>query len=88
MRNGIDDLQHLGDRLGAENQSVAPVRSRKLTGFGVLLFVVTSTNSKFLVTALLDGASVDLALASATLATRPKTRSVQFLRDQQDLVAI
>ncbi len=53
----LDDLLHLGPRLGEEGASDAEVRFRELGGPGELRFLVSADDGKELVTAVLHGAS-------------------------------
>jgi len=53
----LDDLLHLGARLGPESESGARVRYRELEGAGELRFLVTADHGGRLVSTLLHGAS-------------------------------
>ncbi|MEW6747683.1 MAG: 3'-5' exonuclease, partial [Planctomycetota bacterium] len=53
----LDDLAHLGARLGPEGASDAPVRFRELEGPGELRFLVTADSGAALASAVLRGAS-------------------------------
>ena len=53
----LDDLRHLGERLGAEGASGAEVWYRELTGPGALRYLVSATDTRSLTAPLLEGAS-------------------------------
>ncbi|MEP6991677.1 MAG: ribonuclease H-like domain-containing protein, partial [bacterium] len=54
----LDDLRHLGSRLGEEGpEGTAPVRYRELDGPGALRYLVTAHDMRTLTSAVLDGAS-------------------------------
>ncbi|MBV9773987.1 MAG: ribonuclease H-like domain-containing protein [Gemmatimonadetes bacterium] len=53
----VDDLAHLGARLGPEGSSGAPVRYRELDGEGALRFLVSADDGATLASAVLRGAS-------------------------------
>ncbi|HYJ78651.1 MAG TPA: ribonuclease H-like domain-containing protein, partial [Longimicrobiaceae bacterium] len=53
----IDDLRHLGPRLGPEGSSDAQVRYRELDGGGELRFLVSADDGRALASAVLQGAS-------------------------------
>ncbi|HEX8275685.1 MAG TPA: 3'-5' exonuclease [Longimicrobiaceae bacterium] len=53
----LDDLAHLGARLGPEDASDAPFRFRELEGPGELRFLVTAADGAALSSAVLKGAS-------------------------------
>ncbi|MGE3617095.1 MAG: DNA polymerase II, partial [Gemmatimonadales bacterium] len=63
----LDDLEHLGDRLGPEGTAGIRVGYRELEGPGALRFVVTADHLKTLTTAVLDGARRRLGRAPAGL---------------------
>ncbi|HEV2147774.1 MAG TPA: ribonuclease H-like domain-containing protein, partial [Longimicrobiaceae bacterium] len=52
----LDDLRHLGARLGPEGASGAPVRYRELDGAGELRFLVSADDGRTLASAVLHGA--------------------------------
>ena len=53
----LDDLQHLGTRLGRDGDDSASVRYRELDGPGALRFLVTAGDGRALTSALLRGAT-------------------------------
>ncbi|MEZ4457024.1 MAG: 3'-5' exonuclease [Gemmatimonadales bacterium] len=63
----LDDLRHLGERLGPEGTPGISVGYRELEGPGALRFLVTADHSKTLTTAVLDGARQRLGRAPAGL---------------------
>ena len=53
----LDDLRHLGERLGAEGAPGAEVWYRELAGPGALRYLVSATDTRLLIAPLLEGAS-------------------------------
>jgi DNA polymerase I len=56
----LDDVAHLGDRLGREDGEATPFRHRELEGPGALRHVVTADDGRALTAAVLAGAAVRL----------------------------
>ena len=65
----LEDLQHLGDRLGPDTCERAPIRYRELKGPGSLRFLVSAEDGRVLLAAVLEGA------------TRRLGRRVSHIRD-------
>jgi DNA polymerase elongation subunit (family B) len=57
LLDSLDDLRHLGDRLGPEGDANARVRFRELEGDGALRWLVTADDTRAITTAILVGAS-------------------------------
>lgn len=63
LLDSLDDLQHLGQRLGPETDAGARVRFRELAGDGALRWLVTADDTRTITAALLRGASQRLGRA-------------------------
>jgi DNA polymerase elongation subunit (family B) len=57
LLDSLDDLDHLGPRLGPEDDTAARVRFRELAGDGALRWLVTADDTRTITAALLSGAS-------------------------------
>ncbi|MEP7000361.1 MAG: DNA polymerase domain-containing protein, partial [bacterium] len=57
LLDGLDDLKHLGARLGVDGTPGAQVTYRELDGPGSLRFLVSADDTRTLTSALLDGAT-------------------------------
>jgi DNA polymerase, archaea type len=53
----LDDLQHLGDRLGSDGCERATITYRELEGPGSLRYVISAQDGKTLISAVLEGAA-------------------------------
>ena len=81
----LDDLEHLGARLGPDITHV--VRVRELEGTGALRFLVDATDGRRLRRAILDGASRRLARQVTHLAALGDGTHLALPADEQFLVA-
>ncbi|MEO7040706.1 MAG: DNA polymerase domain-containing protein [Gemmatimonadaceae bacterium] len=82
----IEDLFHLGDRLGATDASRA-VRHRELEGPGALRHLVTSDDGRALTAAVLKGASARLGKSITHLAELAQQSVLSLPPEEQYLVA-
>jgi len=83
----LDDLRHLGGRLGAENSSEAPVRYRELTGPGALRFLVSADDGRELAAAVVEGASRRLGTRLSHLRELGPSAVLVLPPEEQYLVA-
>lgn len=81
----LDDLEHLGTRLGPE--VTHQVRVRELDGAGTLRFLVDATDGRMLRRAILDGASRRLARPVTHLTALGDGTHLALPADEQFLVA-
>jgi DNA polymerase elongation subunit (family B) len=86
LLDSLDDLRHLGPRLGAED-SGAPVRFRELEGPGELRFLVSAEDGAELVRAVLRGASARLGTRVGHLRELGARGVLSLPPDEQYLVA-
>jgi DNA polymerase elongation subunit (family B) len=83
----LDDLQHLGDRLGQEGCEGAPITYRELDGPGSLRYLVSAEDGRALIAALLQGASRRLRHRISHLRDLGKESVLALPPDEQYLVA-
>jgi DNA polymerase I len=83
----LDDLHHLGERLGPEGCQKAPVTYRKLDGPGSLRYVVSAEHGRELVSAVLEGASRRLGRRVSHLRDLGKETVLALAPEEQYLVA-
>jgi DNA polymerase elongation subunit (family B) len=83
----LDDLRHLGARLGPEGESGAPVRFRELDGPGELRFLVSAADGRALASAVLRGASRRLGRRVGHLRDLGADRALALPPEEQYLVA-
>ena len=83
----LDDLHHLGDRLGREGCERASVTYRELEGPGSLKFLVSAEDGRSLITAVLDGATQRLGRRVSHLRELGKEAVLALAPEEQYLVA-
>ena len=84
----LDDLRHLGDRVGREGeQQDAGIRYRELDGPGALRFLVSAEDGRALTSSLLRGASERLGRRIGQIAELDRNSVVSLPPDEQYLVA-
>ena len=83
----IEDLAHLGERLGANDDSRALVRHRELDGSGALRHLVTADDGRALTAAVLKGASTRLGKHITHLAELGQRSVLSLPPEEQYLVA-
>jgi DNA polymerase elongation subunit (family B) len=83
----LDDLRHLGERLGPEGESGADVRFRELDGPGDLRFLVSADDGRALASAVLRGASRRLNRRVGHLRDLGADRALALPPEEQYLVA-
>lgn len=83
----LDDLTHLGPRLGREGTAGALVTYRELDGPGTLRYLVSSNHGRNLVAAVLNGASRRLGRQIGHLRDLGKESVLALPPDEQYLVA-
>ena len=83
----LDDLQHLGDRLGPDGCARAAVTYRELDGPGALRFRISADDGRTLITAVLEGASRRLGRRVAHLRDLGKETALVLAPEEQYLVA-
>jgi len=83
----IEDLQHLGDRLGGSDTSRAPIRHRELEGPGALRHLVSADDGRALSAAVLKGASARLGKSITHLAELGQQSVLSLPPEEQYLVA-
>jgi DNA polymerase I len=83
----LDDLRHLGERLGHEDDATAPFRYRELRGPGALRYRVSARDTKALVSAVLDGASRRLGHRVGSLRDLAGDTTLLLPPEEQYLVA-
>jgi DNA polymerase I len=87
LLDSLEDLQHLGARLGLEDVTDAPVRFRELTGVGALRYLVSAPTTRVLTTALLDGASQRTGARVNHVRDLPEGSTLLLAPEEQYLVA-
>ena len=85
--DGLDDLQHLGDRLGPEGCQKAQITYRELDGPGSLRYLVSAEDGRALITAILDGATRRLGRRVPHLRDLGKETVLALAPEEQYLVA-
>jgi DNA polymerase I len=85
--DGLDDLRHLGERLGPENCERASIAYRELAGAGSLRYLVSAQDGRALIAAILDGASRRLGRRIAHLRELGKEAVLALAPEEQYLVA-
>jgi DNA polymerase, archaea type len=83
----LDDLLHLGERLGQEGSRHAPFTWRELDGPGALRYLVSAENGKALISAVLDGAGRRLGRRVSQLRDLGKDAALAMAPEEQYLVA-
>lgn len=83
----LDDLHHLGDRLGLDGSEKAPVTYRELDGPGSLRFLVSAEDGRLLIAAVLDGATHRLGRRVSHLRELGKEAVLALAPEEQYLVA-
>lgn len=83
----IEDLDHLGDKLGAHDNSRTLVRHRELDGSGELRHLVTADDGRALTAAVLNGASTRLGKRIRHLAELGQASVLSLPPEEQYLVA-
>lgn len=83
----LDDLRHLGDRLGREGAAGALVGYRELEGPGALRYLVSAENGKTLAAAVLEGAAQRLGRRPGQLRDLGKDAILALPPEEQYLVA-
>jgi DNA polymerase, archaea type len=84
----LDDLQHLGRKLGREgDDSDASIRYRELEGPGALRYLVSADDGRVLTSALLRGASERMEKRVAHLGELPDDSVLSLPPEEQYLVA-
>ena len=83
----IDDLRHLGDRLGRDDDERTSIRHRELDGPGALRHLVSAGDGRALVGAILRGASERLGVRIEHLGELPRESILALPPEEQYLVA-
>jgi uncharacterized protein YprB with RNaseH-like and TPR domain len=83
----LDDLEHLGDQLGAEGCERAPIDYRRLDGPGSLRYLVSAEDGRALIAAVLDGATRRLGRRVSHLRELGKESVLVLVPEEQYLVA-
>jgi DNA polymerase elongation subunit (family B) len=83
----LDDLWHLGGRLGREGIADAPVTYRELAGPGSLRYLVSACDAKTLAAAVLEGATQRLGRRVGHLLDLGKNAVLALPPEEQYLVA-
>jgi DNA polymerase elongation subunit (family B) len=83
----LDDLQHLGERLGREGDSGASIRHRELDGPGALRHLVSASDGRALASAVVRGASARLGRPVASLGELDRGSVLSLPPEEQYLVA-
>ncbi len=87
LLDSLDDLAHLGARLGREGAPGARVRYRELEGAGALRYLVSADDARTLTTAVLRGASRRLRRQIGHLRELGKESVLALPPEEQYLVA-
>lgn len=83
----IEDLDHLGSRLGRVDDCAASIRHRELDGPGALRHLITADDGRALIAAVLHGASVRLGKRMGHLAELDQDSVLSLPPEEQYLVA-
>jgi len=83
----LDDLQHLGDRLGPDGCERTPIRYRELNGAGSLRYLVSAEDGRALIAAVLEGANRRLGHRVFHLRELGKEAVLALAPEEQYLVA-
>ena len=83
----LDDLRHLGDRLGREAEVQSGIRYRELEGAGALRYLVSADDGRALSSAILTGAAARLERRVASLGELDGKGVLCLPADEQYLVA-
>jgi hypothetical protein len=83
----LDDLRHLGDRLGPDCCEGSPIWYRELDGPGSLCYLVSSDDGRALVSAVLDGATRRLGWRVSHLRDLEKESVLALVPEEQYLLA-
>jgi DNA polymerase I len=83
----LDDLQHLGARLGRDGDASTTVRYRELEGPGALRYLVSADDGRALITAVLRGASERLGKRVGHLGDLDDDTVLSLPPEEQYLVA-
>ena len=83
----LDDLQHLGTRLGRDGDGSASIRYRELEGPGALRFLVTAGDGRALTSAVLRGATRRLGRRVGRLGELERGSVLSLPPEEQYLVA-
>jgi hypothetical protein len=85
--DGLDDLRHLGERIAREGCLRAQITYRELDGPGSLRYLVSASNGRELLTAVLEGASKRLGRRVSHLRDLEKEAVLARRQEEQYLVA-
>lgn len=83
----LDDLRHLGSRLGRDDDSTASIRHRELEGPGALRHLVNADDGRALISAVLRGATERLGTRLGHLGDLPRQSVLALPPEEQYLVA-
>ncbi len=83
----LDDLQHLGDRLGPDGCETALITYRELDGPGSLRYLVSGEDGRALIAAVLEGAARRLGRRVSHLWELGKEALLALAPEEQHLVA-
>ena len=83
----LDDVRHLGDRLGPDTCERAPIRYRELEGPGSLRYFVSADDGRALVAAVLEGATRRLGRRVSHIRDLGKETVLALAPEEQYLVA-
>lgn len=83
----LDDLQHLGERLGADGRERALITYRELEGPGSLRYLVSADRGRALMAAVLEGATRRLGRRVSHLRNLGKEAVLALAPEEQYLVA-
>jgi DNA polymerase elongation subunit (family B) len=83
----LDDLRHLGNRLGREGCERAPITYCELASSGSLRYLVSADDGRALISAVLEGATRRLARRVSHLRELGKETVLALAPDEQYLVA-
>jgi DNA polymerase I len=83
----LDDLRHLGGRLGREGTAGAPVSYRELDGPGTLRYLVSADDGKTLAAAVLEGTTQRLGRRISHLRELGKDAALVLSPEEQYLVS-
>ncbi len=83
----LDDLRHLGDRLGRDDDLQRTIRYRELEGPGALRYLASADDGRALISAVLHGASARLGTRVGHLNELDKATVLSLAPEEQYLVA-
>jgi DNA polymerase, archaea type len=87
LLDSLDDLRHLGARLGRDDEAGAAIRHRELDGPGALRHLVSADDGRVLASALLRGASERLGRRVGHLGELAEDSILSLAPEEQYLVA-